>query len=558
VRLFPSRFKKKSPALGRAQRKGKEALKRQSPSSSVPHRLAGVAEGDNYAVSVMQRTAEFVDPGVRWQRSLWNTGLVLCLKEIIEASDAVQTGALSSQSVKWLAASTKRVVAEDPGAGSKAERRAITELLSQDLSSGGARYLELRQWIDTIEPSYLSRWSVAVTEETRPSGEQTSRALAAHLLDLGFSPQALTAWLKNLEADDGADIFQGAKKLADVSVQAFEVMLLFEQPPAERIAKPPEWRDAQEVSKWLKANRFGSKRQHGGLLLTLHAHDAFAAASQAADVADRVLARSSVGTKGDIRIGPRAYVGGGHKPSISLRRTRRVEVRALEREQRLLHLERTGPVDDALELLSHLKRAPAPVAVTSGWAAIESLLSGAGDTDKVITAERLGSIVACSWPRAELTTLSWAFHERPPGDGIGQPLRDCITNRERAQVFLDRLAGPDDPLLTQLPDRLAQKRTEKLMRNPRTGLLAIQRQAASSFRRLYRQRNLVVHGGQISGEALAATLRTVAPIAGAGLDRITHASLTSKQPPLDVAAKARIGIERAGSTGAPSLTALLE
>ena len=516
-----------------------------------------MAGGDNFAVSVMQRTAEFVDPGVRWQRSLWNTGLVLCLKELIEASDAVRTGALSSQSVKWLAEWARGMLADDPGAGSKAERRAIAELLSQDLSSGGARYLELRQWINAIESSYLSRWSVAVTEETRPSGEQAARALAAHLLDLGLTPQALTSWLKNLEADDGASIFEHAKKLAEASGQAFEVMLLFEQPPAERIAKPPEWRDAQEASGWLKANRFGSKRQHGGLLLTLHARDMFAAASQAADVADRVLARSSVGTKGDIRIEPLAYVG-NHKPAVSLRRTRRVEVRALEREQRLLHLERTGPVDDALELLSHLKRAPAPVAVTSGWAAIESLLSGAGDADKIITAERLGSIVACSWPRAELTTLSWAPHERSSRDGLGQALRECATNRERAQIFLDRLASSHDPLLIRLPDRLAQKRTEKLMRNPRAGLLAIQRQAAASFRRLYRQRNLVVHGGQISGEALAATLRTVAPIAGAGLDRITHASLTSEQPPLDVAAHARIGIERAGSVGAPSLTALLE
>ncbi len=555
--LLPRRLQKKEPGTRPGSKKGKEALKRQSPSSSVPHKVAGVAGSDNFVGSVMQRTAEFVDPGVRWQRSLWNTGLVLCLKEIIEASDAAQTGALSSRSVKWLADWASAMVANDPGAGSKAERRAIAELLKQDLSSGGARYLELQQWIDTIDSSYLSRWSATVAEEDRPSREQTARALAAHLLDLGFSSQALTAWLKNLKAGDGADLFEQAKTLTEASDQTFEVMLLFEQPPAERIAKPPEWRDARDVSSWLNVNNFGSKRQHGGLLLTFNARDAFAAASLAADVADRVLARSSVGTKGDIRIGPRAFVG-GHSTSISLRRTRRVEVRALEREQRLLHLERTGPVDDAIELLSHLKRAPAPVAVTSGWAAIESLLSGAGDADKIVTAERLGSIVACSWPRAELTTLSWAPHERSTGDNLGQSLKECATNRERAQIFLDRLQNPDDPRLIELPDRLAQKRTEKLIRNPRAGLHAIQRQAAASFRRLYRQRNLVVHGGQISGEALAATLRTVAPIAGAGLDRITHASLTSEQPPLDVAAKARIGIERAGSVGAPSLTALLE
>lgn len=505
----------------------------------------------------MHRTAEFVDPGVRWQRSLWNTGLVLCLKEIVEASDAVQIGALSGRSVKWLAEWAKAMIVDDPGAGSKTERRAIVELLGQDLASGGARYLELGQWIDTIESSYLPRWAAAVSEEPLPSRERTARALASHLLDLGFSSPALSAWFKGLEVSESADIFEYAEKLAGTADQTFEVMLFFDQPPAERIAKPPEWRDARQVSAWMAANGFNRKRQHGGLLLPLTACDPFAAAGQAADVADRVLARSSVGTKGDVRIKSLAYIG-GHRSPISLRRSRRVEVRALEREQRLLHLDRTGPVDDALELLSHLKRAPAPVAVTSGWAAIESLLSGAGDADKVVTAERLGAIVSCSWPRAELTTLSWAPHNRLQGDSLSARFAECESNRERAQAFLERLAEENDPSLLEPSNRLAQKRAEKLMRNPRSGLTAIQHQAAASFRRLYRQRNLVVHGGQISGVALAATLRTVAPIAGAGLDRITHASLTQGQPPLDLSAKARIGIERAGSTASPSLTELLE
>lgn len=516
-----------------------------------------MAGNNNFADAVMHRTAEFVDPAVRWQRSLWNTGLVLCLKEIVEASDAVQIGAVSGRSVKWLAEWAKGMIADDPGAGSKVERRALMALLCEDLSSGGARYLELQQWIETIESSYLSRWAVAVSEQEVPSRERTARALAAHLLDVGFSSAALTAWLKGLAVSENAEIFEHAEKLVENAEKTFEVMLFFDQPPAQRIAKPPEWRDARQASSWLDENCFGRKRQHGGLLLSLSACDPFAAASQAADIADRVLARSSVGTKGDVRIKNLAYIGGYGSP-INLRRSRRVEVRALEREQRLLHLERTGPVDDALELLSHLKRAPAPVAVTSGWAAIESLLSGAGDADKIVTAERLGSIVSCSWPRAELTTLSWAPHERPQGDNLGTQLSACESNRERAQAFLDRLAGDNDPVLTKPTDRLAQKRTEKLMRNPRDGLTAIQHQAAASFRRLYRQRNLVVHGGQVSGVALAASLRTVAPIAGAGLDRITHASLTREQPPLDLSAKARIGIERAGSTGSPSLTELLE
>jgi len=76
--------------------------------------------------------------------------------------------------------------------------------------------------------------------------------------------------------------------------------------------------------------------------------------------------------------------------------------------------------------------------------------------------------------------------------------------------------------------------------------------------RLYRQRNLVVHGGQVHGIALAAALRTAAPLVGAGLDRVTHAFLTQNTPPLQLAAQAQMEVARTGSPGAPSLTAMLE
>jgi hypothetical protein len=517
-----------------------------------------MAGANNFASAVLHRTAEFVDPGVRWQRALWNTGLLLCLKELIEASDAVTTGALSTAAVKWLADNAKGRVASDPGVGSDVERRAILALLERDLSSGGANYLELKQWIDAIEAAYLPRWGEAVSsEENRPSREETARALAAHLLDLRFSPSALTSWLQAMKGEGGSELFAAADELAKRAPSTYEVMLLFAKPPPKRIARPSQWREARDVSSWLAEHGFQTMRQHGGLLLDLVDRDPYSAARQAADVVDRVLARVSVGTRETVSVMRHAFIP-GLSGQIDLRRVRRVEIRALEREQRLLHLERTGPVDDALELVSHLNTAPPPVAVTGGWSAIESLLSGPGDTDKVVTAERLGYLVACSWPRAELTTLAWARQGESPDDRLGKTLLACSTNRQRSEALLATLGGEEGLAMGGARDQLAQKRVEKLMRSPRQSLLAIQREAAASLRRLYRQRNLVVHGGQVAGEALSATLRTVAPIVGAGLDRIAHASLTRGERPLDLAARARMQIERAGSDGGPDLPALLE
>jgi hypothetical protein len=516
-----------------------------------------VTTTDNYADAVFHRLAELVHPGVRWQRSLWNTGLVLCLKEIIEASDAVQSGALSSKAVKWLADYAQGLVARDPGVGSDQERKNISILLTRDLSSGGANYLELTRWIVEIEHGYCSRWASAVSQQERPSREHASRALGSHLLDRGHSPKALSRWLESLTIEDAGELFRQASVFARSPLLTFEAMLLFEKPPPGRIARPPEWKDASEVGEWLAENGFGRRRQHGGLLLSLDARDPFGAAAQAADISDRVLARLSVGTRGTASMGGWAYISGLRDP-IPLRRTRRVEVRALEREARLLHLDRTGPVDDALELLSHLNSAPAPVAATAGWAAIESLLSGPGDADKVITAERLAYLVACSWPRAELTTLAWARAHQVAGDQLSADLRACATNRDRCDLFLKQVVEGAAPHLEEVRDRLGVRRVEKLNHDPRALLRGVQRQAAASLRRLYRQRNLVVHGGQIAGEALSATLRTSAPIVGAGLDRITQAAVTQQAAPLDLTARAKMEVERAGASAGPSLTGLLE
>jgi hypothetical protein len=513
---------------------------------------------DNSPDAIVNRAAELMDPGVRWQRSLWNTGLLLSLKEIVEASDAVQRGALHPASVRWLAESAKGRVSGDPGAGSAEERRAVATLLTRDLTSGGANYLELGNWIGEIEGAYLERWKVAVsTAEERPTREATARAVSAHLLDSGFSPTALSSWARGLSISATPELFEAAISLWGSPPETFEVMILFEKPPPARIARPSGWRDAKATSEWLAACGFPNRRQHGGLLLEIEARDGRSAASRAADVVDRLLARVSVGMRDTVRVAPSAYVRGSAVP-VALRRVRKVEVRALEREDRLLFLDRSGPVDDALELVSHLNGAPAPVAVTGGWSAIESLLSGPGDADKVVTAERLAYVVACAWPRAELTTLAWARAQQEPGDELAASIASLETNRERSQLVLDHLAGGGDLGLTEPRDRLGRRRVEKLANAPRSGLLAIQRQTAASLRRLYRQRNLVVHGGQVSGEALSATLRTAAPLVGAGLDRIAHAALTRDSDPLDLAARARFEVERAGGTGAPSLASLLE
>jgi len=97
-----------------------------------------------------------------------------------------------------------------------------------------------------------------------------------------------------------------------------------------------------------------------------------------------------------------------------------------------------------------------------------------------------------------------------------------------------------------------------LLDNPRIVLMDVEKHARSAFRRLYRHRNLVLHWGKVHSVALLACLRTVAPLVGAGVDRIAHAHFVSKKHPLDLAARARLQLDLLGGSTSDGPLGLLE
>jgi hypothetical protein len=112
--------------------------------------------------------------------------------------------------------------------------------------------------------------------------------------------------------------------------------------------------------------------------------------------------------------------------------------------------------------------------------------------------------------------------------------------------------------LTSESDRLAEKRGRELMAQPRQFLRGIEQQIERTLRRLYRQRNLVLHWGRMNAVSLRATLRTAAPLVGAGVDRIAHAWFLNQTNPLELAARAKVRLELLGSAGSSSPLDLLD
>jgi hypothetical protein len=226
----------------------------------LTEKVATLPAADNYTRDVLARLNDFVGPGAQWQRRLWNVGLVAALRELREAADAVQAGALSRSALKGLALSIEQQAAKDPGAGAGHGLHRVRAMVREDLTAGGASYRELIAWTDEIEREYLGRWQNVVGQEGGSGREQLARALATHLVGEGFSMPYLRGWLNSLmegeEALDAPQLVAAARTLSKQPLQQFEVMLIFDKPPPARFSRPPEWRSARDVSAWMSTHGF--------------------------------------------------------------------------------------------------------------------------------------------------------------------------------------------------------------------------------------------------------------------------------------------------------------
>jgi hypothetical protein len=93
--------------------------------------------------------------------------------------------------------------------------------------------------------------------------------------------------------------------------------------------------------------------------------------------------------------------------------------------------------------------------------------------------------------------------------------------------------------MTRPADRAALERLRRILQDPAKALDDIRQHVEGAFRRMYRQRKLVLHGGRANPVALRSCLRTCAPLVGAGMDRIAHNFYVNKTPPLVTVAQNR-------------------
>lgn len=524
-------------------------------------------EGQTYRDHVVARLFDFFSDQAAWPRRLWDAGAVLMLNELVEASAWVDAQVLGHASVKWLGGDVDRILGRDQGIGDKELRRQLGTVLKSDLLYGGRTHRQLRQLKDMIEEGYLRRWAIATQAERKPAPERLARAVAAHLLDMNYSPGHLRAWIRDLARADAPleDILDSAQFLASGSMQSYEVLVPFTAIPGGDLSShTSHWRSAHDVSFWLRVKGVNAPPRHnGGFVYSVRARDPYAAAIEVSEIIDRLMARHTFANK-TRKLTPvgKLWVSGLDHDLPIRRPGRGTHILSLEAEGQLYHVTQRTALDNALELATALNEGSPGPAISGGWSAIEALLVSQKDTKEDggrgnVAAERMAALVACSWPRAELTALAHK-HEPEEPDRLSLELKAATTNRERSRLVTEALRGQREIAVKAPTDVAALARMRKLVAQERATLRDVEKHVTSAMRRFYRHRNIVMHGGATSVPTLAMALRTAAPLVGAGLDRITHASITQDMDPLMLATKARLNLDLVGGPDGRLLTDLLE
>lgn len=489
------------------------------------------------------RLLEFLSDRRPWNRSLWGIGIILAMDELYESCAAMRQGHLSEGSLKQVGSSLQKRVGAHP-AFTDEEKTFLRQLVQQVPRADTAAHFGIRELSARVGTDYLSRWG-RVVARGNVAIEHFARSVAAHLLDAGFAAEHLHAFIKaRLDALEPITLSELCDALqAELTAnpkREFEVMLAFTRKPAFRNGIPSEWLQGAAVTAWLKAQGFDTAgvRAPVAMLLRVQARDAIGAAQVARGESDRFAARALIATGEPLMRTEMLWVKGCNRPARMKEESRGVGVKELFREDRVFSPDANQSVDAALELLAHLEDSSPPAAIAGGWGAIEGLLADPGDRSSA--ADNLATLVTCSFPRAELTMLSHRLVQACPGQF--PEIEHAETNRERCRALASTILADRMPVMHAVTDQAAIARIKKLLKNPRPELQTIRDAIGESFHRLYRQRNLILHGARLDSVALTASLRTVARLAGAGMDRITHGHYVQHLRPLELVAKANLAL----------------
>jgi hypothetical protein len=531
---------------------------------------------------VIARMQELADIRTSWHRSLWQVGSIVALREIVEATDSTWSGQLtSSEAMKDFIEGHARQIGLDHGLGRKSVRDRLWGLVQalpyklapdpRNQSHDGRAALDaIKELVVRAEDAYLHRWADHIDQNPLSTGdvELVARLIVAHLLDSGFHRSHIHGWLTNLPKDQSLPAtLEHAQSMLAEDLRDFQLLVAVRVLPRTVLTTLPD--DLRsEPAAYLEAFKAATnaasvkspREPAAAISLAFTARDPHSAISEATSWIRKFTDRVAVGTGGSETIFEEEIVDLTTRKIRSFRDERRlVRVPSLQRNGlfgSITSSNSSDQIDDAIGLLAAQQQGTSAASIASAWAALEALLGMPG-AKGVDAADRLADIVCCSFPRAEITQLA-AYWEKHGSDALHEALKEQPSN-EQARIMLEALIANGDPGFTTAKHVAAVNRVLQLASQQGDVLNRIRAYYRSAFRRLYYQRNFIMHAAKFDSVSLPATTRTVPQLVAAGVDRIVNARFGPQEvSALGLAARAQNELALIDTDGSRSLHNLLD
>lgn len=520
------------------------------------------------------RIRELCDPETPWTRGVWGVGSVTALREVVESVNATWDRVLTNEgAMNDFKRGARGQINRDLGLGDESRRQRIVAQIDQlkpaPTNESRSALSQLEQMILRGEQDYLGNWSQAL-EDGRVGADElefAARAIATHLLDKGHHPKHVLGWLDSRKSSlSVGSLVKESKGLGSAREWVFllGVTRIEDSMRAaidtEIVVSAREFIATLDRAENAAARRFDRESIVLALRVAVTAVDPFSALEAAWESAKRLAARGSLGVgRSAVEYAPVAIeVAASKTKAWEIGDTRAVTVPALRHLKLAKNFESklSVQIEDALSMLSPHLQSTTGVSVAALWAATEGLV-GRVDSNGHSAADRAADIAACSYPRTEAHLLMQRWQSTGTGDLHAQ-LVSGARPYFRMRALLDHLSNVGDPGFPDATDQVAVTRLQRLEADPYEEMKRIRGYLRASFRRLYYQRNFVMHAAKFDSVSINAASRVSPNLVAAAIDQIVN-GLFAKQgtQPLELAARAENELDLLKNQGRRDILSLL-
>lgn len=497
-----------------------------------------------YANKLADELSRLVNDRPGWTATLFRQSSIGLMEELAVAGTQVANGILSGSSFDDLKSQVYSQILTDPGLGSMQARGPMLAQIPRDSKEFVSSSFKHKAWVFSIpkfRENYINCWRNELVSEKYQDAQaplfkgavppyDAACFLASHLLQLGISRSYWARWLDYRMLHDPQnytldDLLREIEEIYTKGPGLFRIMVALARPPQEDIRSLRNWLPAKSVREWLSEQSLdGPRRLHGGILYETEQWDLDSALMNVAMAVHRLRQRLLLKTGRAPEFHGKAWIKGVRAsrvlPNVSQIGRALVPGYEFGDDAQAEAAASENRLEVAIDLLQAVLSEPGPGTTGILWAALEGLLAAPGDPDKIQVCKRAADISLVALVRTSMQVSIGTLVSRCPDEAVSQRIRRLGQSGGLAE-FEQSIRRGDHDTITHRSTRVMLSHARSLL--DADVLRAKRIELEQTFRGLYRQRNLILHGGITDAPLLHSIFRSSAPLVTAVVNRYARA-----------------------------------